>query len=556
MGALIATRCLARDLAAIRTRYVPLLRRQGGRVVLPSDEQLHVRPYGFRRRCELSLRGQHGMIIRMQQATTPEEAPPAEYELPRAIKLARPGWGGASRRAVATTSILGRELGTAFARRLLRRHETTDHAPAAAVRRAFAQLGATYVKFGQFVGSAPDIVGDAVAAEFRGFLDAGPSVPFDEVRTIIERELDMPLAAAFATFDQRPYAAASLAVVHRATLPDGQPVAVKVLRPGMERVVSADLALMTKPVEFLGAQGSDTAMLLLEYLIGLREQVAEELDLRNEARSMAYFRGLFERLGLDRLVVPRVYESHSSARVVTMEFIDGVPIDNLASIDEFGLDPRPVVRQLMQAWILTAALHGVFHADIHAGNLHLQRDGRLAMLDWGIVARMDPDTHILLELLLQATLGAEGCWENLSAHVVKSRPDMSETLGLNDEQITRMVRAMMEPVLTEPVGQIRMSSLFASSDEAMAMATGEAAPPKRSLAEQWKALRRRRAHNRSRIRLGALDVELQRSTFLAAKQLVYLEHYWKMYLPEEPLLGDHDFIRSVLDERRSRAVES
>ena len=108
---------------------------------------------------------------------------------------------------------------------------------------------------------------------------------------------------------------------------------------------------------------------LLGFLVGLREQVAEELDLRNEARSMVAFRDVLAELKLDLLVVPRVYPELSSRRVLTMEYLDGVPLDAMEDIERMGLDPRPYVRQLMQAWILTADRFRAFHADIHAGNL-------------------------------------------------------------------------------------------------------------------------------------------------------------------------------------------
>jgi phytoene dehydrogenase-like protein len=204
----------------------------------------------------------------------------------------------------------------------------------------------------------------------------------------------------------------------------------------------------------------------------------------------------------------------------------------------------------MQAWVLTASLHGSFHADIHAGNLHLLHDGQLAMLDWGIVARMDPQSYVMLEILLEAAIGVDGAWDRMAEQVKTTRPHLQETLALTDEQIRRMVRGMMEPVLTQPVGEVRMSALFGSTDDMLALASDEEAPPKRSLREQWRALRSRARTNQYAIKHGHLDVDSQRTTFLAGKQLVYLEHYWKMYLPEEPLLGDHDFVRAVLAERR------
>jgi len=437
-------------------------------------------------------------------------------------------------------------MAPALGGQLLRRHRD-DRATARAVRLAFEQLGATYVKFGQFVGATPDIVGPAVAEEFRSCLDGGPALPPAMVRSIVERELGRPLREAYASFDARPLAAASIAVVHCATLHDGRRVAVKVLRPGMDEVVATDLALLEAPVRFLASQGSDIMMNLLGYLIGLREQVAEELDLRNEARSMVYFRELFSELGLSRLVVPGVYEDLSSRRVLTMDLLEGVPIDDLAAIRELGVDdPAELVRTLFRAWVLTALRFRAFHADIHAGNLILLPDGRLGMVDWGIIGRLDPDSHEMLRNMIVAALGNEEGWDAITAYIIRVQGAiLRDGLGLTDEQIRNLVRSQMEPIMTQPVGEISMAALFGGSEDAIVAATGQPVL-KRSLVDQLRFLRTRRNINRAVLADGVPDSSFQRAGFLAGKQLVYLEHYWKMYLPEAPLLHDPEFFQELL----------
>ncbi|HXK34554.1 MAG TPA: AarF/ABC1/UbiB kinase family protein [Dehalococcoidia bacterium] len=469
--------------------------------------------------------------------TTSDYVPPSPIAMPR-VGAFRKG-----RRLVATGATFGRHLAPALVAGLTRRG--TTHVPRA-IRRAFEDLGSTYVKFGQFAGSVPDIVGHEVAAEFRSCLDAGPPVPFEQVRAVVEEDLGDRIGRLFASFDEQPVAAASISVVHRATLPGGERVAVKVLRPGVEHLVATDLALLQAPIRFFALQGLDRAMALLSYLIGFQEQVAEELDLRNEARTMDYFRALLADLELSRLHVPHVHHRLSSRRVLTMELLDGSPIDDLAEIEARGLDPRPFVRQLMQAWILTAMYVGVFHADIHAGNLLLTRDGRLGMLDWGIVARLDPDTHTLVRSILEAALGIRSAWDELTAAFIRMHgASLRDGLGLSDEQIRRVVRELMEPVLTRPVGEVSMASLFGTSEEAIAIATGEP-PRRRSLAGRWRLLRKTARTNRMKLSGGVLDSGFERASFLAAKQVVYLERYWKAYMPDEPLLADHDFLRAVL----------
>jgi predicted unusual protein kinase regulating ubiquinone biosynthesis (AarF/ABC1/UbiB family) len=322
---------------------------------------------------------------------------------------------------------------------------------------------------------------------------------------------------------------------------------VKVLRPGMDAVVSADLALLEAPTRFLAGQGSDIAMNLLGYLIGLREQVAEELDLRNEARSMVYFRRLFAELDLARLVVPAVHEELSSQHVLTMELLEGVPIDDLAGMRELGVDdPEELVRMLFRAWVLTALRFRAFHADIHAGNLILMPGGRLGLIDWGIIGRLDPDSHEMLRNMIEAALGNEAGWDAITAYIIRMQGTiLRDGLGLTDDQIRTLVRSQMEPIMTQPVGEVSMAALFGGSEDAIVAATGQPVL-KRSLIDQLRFLRTRRNINRAVLADGVPDSDFQRAGFLAGKQLVYLERYWKMYLPESPLLHDPEFFADLL----------
>jgi hypothetical protein len=206
----------------------------------------------------------------------------------------------------------------------------------------------------------------------------------------------------------------------------------------------------------------------------------------------------------------------------------------------------------MQAWILTADRFRAFHADIHAGNLLMlpgtgDEDGaKLGMLDWGIVCRLDPATHKMVHGILGASIGDEQAWEDICDHFMSVQgQSLVDGFGLTEEQGRKLLRNMIEPIITKPVGEVSMSALFGSSDDAVWLATGER-PVKRSLVEKLKHNRRVAKTNRLKIRDGVPEDPTQRAAFLAAKQLVYLERYWKLYLPEEPLLGDGDFVRSVL----------
>ncbi|MFN0144915.1 MAG: ABC1 kinase family protein [Dehalococcoidia bacterium] len=467
------------------------------------------------------------------------------YEAPIPIELPRPGLQLVLRRGASTLAAAGAEGALYIAGKLARR---SDRTVARAARRTFERLGATYVKFGQAVASSPAMIPPAIAEEFRSCLDKGPPVPWAQVREIVQEDLGAPVDTLFAAFDRRPHAAASIAVVHRARLHDGREVAVKVLRPGMASVVAADLQVMEPFARFLARQGIGEAGNAVAYLVGLRTQIAEELDLRNEVRTMAHFRALFQAYGLERLVIPEVHAALCGPRVLTMEYIDGAPIDDLAKAREYGVDPRPLVRELLRAWVLTALRSAVFHADIHAGNLFLMKDGRLAMLDWGIVARLDADSQELFRALCESALGREEAWDVVTRHIIRAQGVLlQEGFAMSDDDVKGMVRMFMEPILTKPMKDVSMGALFMSPEQARELNHGEAAP-KRSLRERWRQNRVIARAFRKAMKAGHFEEEVQRQTFLAAKQLIYLERYGRMYTPDEALLGDKAFLEMVLGE--------
>jgi predicted unusual protein kinase regulating ubiquinone biosynthesis (AarF/ABC1/UbiB family) len=461
---------------------------------------------------------------------------------PEPIELPRPGLAQGALRLARIAALGARHVPPVVARKVVRR----DGNAARAGRRMFERLGATYVKFGQFIASAPSLVGESVAEEFRGCLDSGPPVPFSHVRAAIEEELSCPLPSAFARFEETPIAAASIAVVHRAMLADGTDVAVKILRPDIERTIATDLAMMERIARFMAARGIDQAYNMVGLVVGLKMQIAEELDLRNEARTMDVFRELFRRFGLSLLVVPRVHSSHSGRRVLTMDLLNGRPLDDLSHARTLGVDPAPHVRELLRAWLLTGVRANAFHADIHAGNLLLLRDGRLGMLDWGIIARMDEDSRLMFRRLCEASIGMETAWDDIGALVIKNSGPSLSALGLSHEQIHRFARSMFEPVLTQPLSRVSMADLMMNGDDVVRLATGQA-PPRRTLRDRLRLMREAAKSYRAAAAAGTFELPTMRMGFLSMKQLLYLERYGRMYTPEESLMGDREFVRMVLD---------
>jgi predicted unusual protein kinase regulating ubiquinone biosynthesis (AarF/ABC1/UbiB family) len=474
---------------------------------------------------------------------------PRAPSLPAAepVVLPKPDRRRLGRRAFATVRVAVRHFRGLALRGLLRRPAAAG-AFARPLRLTFESLGATYVKFGQLVASSPGVFGDAVANDFRSCLDTGPVVPFPAVRAAVEEAVGDTLAHAFRRFDEKPIGCASIAVVHRAELPDGRPVAVKVLRPGVEALVATDLRLMRPLFDFLALRvGVPAAGQLVRLLDGFREQVAEELDLRNEARAMEWFRALLRELGIDVIVVPATFPTHSGTRVLTMEYLDGVPIDDVASIAAFDLDPRPLMEAVVRAWIWIAVREGNFHGDVHAGNLLLLRDGRLGVLDWGIVGRLDAETHRFFRRTLEAALGEPSAWAEVAAQLQRAYgPALRDQLGLGETELAALVREVMEPLLTQPFGEASLGLLLGAVQGKLAPPGG----PARMRGTSWQSrLRRLREQRRLHAGIhahGAVGSSFDRGTFLLAKQLMYFERYGKMFMADSSLLADRGFLRGLL----------
>lgn len=466
-----------------------------------------------------------------------------------AVPLPEPGRAVLTRRAAQVAASAVRHFGIVAWRR--RREQVADQAALAhALRLTFEDLGATWMKFGQLVGSAPGVFGDDMSAEFRSCLDTGPALPLEVTRAVVELELGRPLEDAFAEFDPVPIAAASIAVVHRARTHDGREVAVKVQRPDVAEVAAADLDLMRPLLEFLSRSvGMSFAGTMLDAVSGLREQIAEELDLRNELRAMAHYCRLLEQVDLPYIVVPEPVPDLSGRTVLTMEYLDGVAIDDLAAIEGLGHDPRPRLEQLLDAWFITALRNGVFHGDVHAGNLLVLRDGRLGVLDWGIVGRLDESTHRFFRRMIEAVLGDPDAWDDIADHIVAVYGEQAQSaLGLDPGGFRDFVRSQLEPLLSLPFGEVSLAMIVqdpsvAARAQQAAGANGSSTAGAREVLSRWRQTRQRRKASVAR---GAIGSSFDRGMFLLGKQLLYFERYGRMFLADRPIVADRDFFARIL----------
>jgi ubiquinone biosynthesis protein len=258
------------------------------------------------------------------------------------------------------------------------------------LRPAFEHLGPTYIKLGQIISSGEGIFPEELVSEFRLLRDRVPAEQFSIVRRTVEHDLGCPLADVFTSFDRTPIASASIAQVHAATLRTGERVVVKVQRSRVAKLVRLDIAAMAWIAPFLVGRIPVTALTNPPALVELfAETIVEELDFRLEAQNMLDIAEVFAGTDQRTVVVPRPHPELVTRRVLVMEHLHGFPWSDAEGMREAGIDTAAVLRSSLIAFLEGALLYGVFHGDLHGGNMMVQSDGTVALLDFGITARLD-----------------------------------------------------------------------------------------------------------------------------------------------------------------------
>jgi ubiquinone biosynthesis protein len=271
------------------------------------------------------------------------------------------------------------------------------------LREVLDELGPTFVKFGQLLSTRPDVVPPDIVAELRALQDDVRPFPFEQAERVIEEELGNTLERLFLDFEAAPVAAASIGQVHRATLPNGRRVAVKVQRPGAPRQIEADLTLLYQAARLAKERIRvldfvDTRQLVDEFARSIRK----ELDYRLEARNAQAFHRDFA--GDPHVHVPKVYWQYTRARVLTLEWVDGI---QLADLDTAALtldERRDLAYRITEAWMTMIFRHGFFHGDPHPANILLPPEaGTIGLVDFGSVGKLsDDDLSKLTGLFIDA----------------------------------------------------------------------------------------------------------------------------------------------------------
>ena len=298
--------------------------------------------------------------------------------------------------------VLGLERRVPFHRGLLgHAHRDDAYTQPEHVRLALEQLGATFVKLGQILSTRADLLGPGYQMELTKLQDAAPQVPSDAIREVITQELGQDPSTAFASFDDVPLAAASIGQAHAATLHEGTEVVVKVRRPEVVEQIEEDLEILRN----LAAHATRHWEPASEYdIVGLVAEFAEtlqaEVDYLHEARNAERFAVNFA--GDDEVHIPRVFWETTTSRVLTLERVRGIKIDDTAALDEAAIDRRALAELATRVIAQMVFEDGLFHADPHPGNFFVEPGGRLGIIDFGMVGEIDERLRGELAALLVA----------------------------------------------------------------------------------------------------------------------------------------------------------
>jgi ubiquinone biosynthesis protein len=352
-------------------------------------------------------------------------------------------------------------LGLSLVRFRRQRRELVRYTTEERIRMAFEELGPTFVKLGQILATRPDLIPISLIVELRKLQDAVPPFGSEAARNQIESALGRPIAELFAEFDDAPIAAASIAQVHRARLYSGEEVAVKVRRPGLEQVIGTDLEILRGLASLLEENAPELrAYAPIEIVEEFARAITLEVDLSNEASNMQRFARNFA--GDPQVHVPRLFATHSTPAVLTMEFVRGIKAKDIAGLDAAGIDRKKLAAGGVEFCLRQVFDHGFFHADPHPGNLFVLPGCVIVPIDMGMMGVLEPElVDALLELLVGILLRDAEKIARLFAR-----------LELIDDRVDRVrlrrdITALLERYASLPIGQVDVAALIGSLFEVL-----------------------------------------------------------------------------------------
>jgi ubiquinone biosynthesis protein len=321
---------------------------------------------------------------------------------------------------------------------------------------ALVAIGPAAIKLGQALSTRPDLVGQAAAENLSKLQDDLPPAPFAAIKRIIESSFGAPLESLYSEFDEAPIGAASIAQVHRAVTTEGRDVAVKVLRPGIEEEFAKAIDTYEWAAAHVENFGGEAARLRPRLVVAqFKQWTARELDLQREAASASELRE--NMIAEPGYYVPEIDWRRTARRVLTLEWLDGIKLNDRDALIEAGQDCHALAMTLVRAFLRQAVVDGFFHADLHHGNLFALPDGRIAAIDFGIMGRIDRRARVwLAEILYGLITGDYRRVAEIHFEAQYVPPHHSV------EEFATALRAAGEPIRGLPVKDISVGRMLES----------------------------------------------------------------------------------------------
>jgi ubiquinone biosynthesis protein len=313
---------------------------------------------------------------------------------------------------------------------------------------AIEELGPTFVKLGQLLSTRSDLLPEAFLEEFTQLQDNVQPLAFDLVKSLIERELGKKLEEAYLTFNSTPLAAASIGQVHEATLMSGDQVVVKVQRPEIEKVIETDISLLAFLATLLEKYVPETRVIGPSVIVNeFFRTLSFELDFIVEANNIAKIAE--NTISIPEVVIPKVFRNFTTHKILTLEKLEGIRVNDLKAIDAAGIDRKKVVEIGARFFFKSVMLDGLFHGDLHGGNVFILPGNRLGIVDFGIVGRLsqkarDQLANMVLSLLTEdyenlcyeyAELGTAGASVDFESFQREVRNALSPYMGLSLQEL-------------------------------------------------------------------------------------------------------------------------
>jgi ubiquinone biosynthesis protein len=325
--------------------------------------------------------------------------------------------------------------------------------PGERLARALEQLGPAYIKLGQFLATRPDVFGSEVAGDLSRLKDKLPPFPMKAARAALSAEFGEEAAVRLFPSLSNPVAAASLAQVHKMVLPGGD-VAVKILRPGIERQLELELSAMRRAARTIEGVSSESRRLRPVAFTGtIASSMLRELDLRLEAGGADEMREIHAKLGYFR--IPKVDWERTGRRVLTAEWIEGAPLTAPDAFDRPGIDRKQLANDITQGFLSSAINHGVFHADMHEGNAILTPEGAIALVDFGIIGRIGPTERRFLAEILWGFLKRD-YYRIAEVHFEAGYVPPHQSVG----DFAQALRSIGEPLFGRPAEEVSMGRVL------------------------------------------------------------------------------------------------